>query len=102
MNQTHGIAQSEDLVIAELDDSIAIGAMQVIVRGVTVIVLERGAIRQAELAEQARLDQESQRPVDRGAADPLSGIVKFSHQLIGIEVLVGMEDVVDQNSTTLG
>ena len=90
----------EDLVIAEFDDSVAIGAMQVIVRGVTVIVLERGAIGQAELAEQARLDQYSQCPIDRCAADPLPGIVQLADQLIGIEVLVGVEDVVDQHATT--
>ena len=63
------VAETEDLVVAELDDAIARGAMQVVVRRVAVIVLEGAAIGQPQLAEQPGLDQQPERPVDRRPAD---------------------------------
>ena len=71
------------------------GAMQVIVSGITIIVLERAAIGQPKLAEQSGLDEQSQGPVHGRTADRLTGIMQVADQLVGIEVLVGVEDVIN-------
>src|SRR4051794_4365064 len=93
VGQADGVAQSEDLVIAELDDPVARRAVEVVVSRITIVVLERAAIRQSELAEQPGLDQEPQRAIDRRAADRVPGIVQVADQLVGIKVLVRIEDM---------
>lgn len=57
MRETHTVPKLQNLVIAKLDDPVARRAVQVIVSGIAVVVLERASIGQAELAEQPRLDQ---------------------------------------------
>lgn len=88
VGQAHGVPQPQDLVISELDDPVARRAVQVVVGGVAVIVLEGVAIRQPQLAEQARVHQEPQGPVDGGTTDALAGIVEVPDQLIRVEMLV--------------
>ena len=83
----------QDLVVAELDDPVARGAVQVIVGGVAVIVLERAAVGQPQLAEQSGLDQQPQGAINRRAADAVPGVVEVADQLVGVEVLVGIEDM---------
>ena len=43
MRQAHRVAQFQDLVVAELDDPVARGAVEVIVGRVAIVVLEGGA-----------------------------------------------------------
>ena len=100
--QADRLAELADLVVAELDDRVALGAMQVVVRRVAVVVLVGGPVGQPELAEQARLDQEPKGPVDRRPADPAAGVVQVGDQLVGVEVLVRVEDVADQDPPRLG
>ena len=61
---TDRVAQLEDFVVAELDDPVARRAVQMIVRRIPVVMLERAAIGQPELAEKSRLDQQAQCAVD--------------------------------------
>ena len=100
--QAHCLTEPANLVVAELDDCIAFGALQVIVRRITIIVLVGGPVGQAEFAEQARLDQETQSPVDRRSAHPAAGIVHVGDQLVGVEMLVRVKDVADEDATRLG
>ncbi len=81
---------------------VALGAVQVVVRGVAVVVLVDGPVGQAELAEQAGLDQEPEGPVDRRPAHPAAGGVQVGDQLVGVEMLVRVEDMADQDPPRLG
>jgi hypothetical protein len=99
--EAHRAAQLENLVVAELDDSVARRAVQVIVGRVSVVVLERTSIGQSQLAQEAGLDQQAQRPVNRRATDLVAGIVKIAKQLIGVEVLVGVENMADKDPSGL-
>ena len=81
---------------------VALGAVQVVVRGVAVIVLVDRPVRQPELAEQPRLDQQPQRPVDRRAAHPAARVMQVGDQLVGVEVLVRVEDMADEDPPRLG
>ena len=90
------VAKGQDLIIAKFDDAVAHRAVQMVVRGIAVIVFVSASIRQAKLAQQARLDQQPQRPVNGGAADSLAGVVQVANQLVGVEVLVGIENMADQ------
>ncbi len=76
--------------------------MQVVVRWVAVIMLEGASIGQAELTQQARFDEQSQGPINRGTTDLVSGIVQVPHQFIRIEVLVAIEDMANQHAPGLG
>ena len=75
---------------------------KMVVSGIAVIVLERAAVGQPQLAKQPGLDQQPERPVHRRPADALAGIVQVADQLVGIEVLVRIEDVLDQHPPALG
>ena len=66
------LTASRSLRISSLRNStirVALGAVQVVVRRVAVVVLVGAAVGQPELAQEARLDQEPQGPVDRRPAD---------------------------------
>ena len=102
MGQAHGIAKPQDLVVAELDDPIAGRAVQVVMSGVAIIVFECASVGEPEFAEQTGFDEEPQRPVDSRTADALTGVMQVADQLVGIEVLVGMKDMVDQHAPALG
>jgi hypothetical protein len=102
VGQADGIAKLQDLIVAKLDDPVARGAMQMIVGGITIVVLECAAIGQPELAEQSGLDEQSQGSVHGRATDPFTGIVQVADQLVGIEMLVGVEDVIDEDPSSFG
>ncbi len=51
VREAHGIAQLEDLVVSKLDNPVARSAVQVIMRGVAVVVLVGTAIGQPQLAQ---------------------------------------------------
>ena len=95
-------AEAADLVVAELDHPVALGAVEVVVRGVTEVVLVGGSVGQAKLAEQPGFDQEAQGAVNRGSADLATGEAEVGDEFVGVEVLVVVEDVADQNSAGLG
>ncbi len=102
VSQADGIAKPQDLIVAEFDDPVASGAMQVVVSGISIVVLERTAIRQPELAEQPGLDEQSQGSVDGRAADALTGIMQVTDQFVGVEMLMRVKDVIDEDTPSFG
>jgi hypothetical protein len=101
VQEAHRAAQLENLIVAELDDSIARRAVQVIVSRVPIVVLERTSIRQSQLAQESGFDQQAQGPVHGRAADLVAGIVKIAKELIGVEVLMGVENMTDKDPSGL-
>src|SRR4051794_23542712 len=76
--------------------------MEVVVRRIAVVVLVSGPIRQPEFAEQARLDQELEGPVDGRSAHLATSGPQVSDELVGVEMLVRREDVTNQYAARLG
>ncbi len=99
---TDGFANPANLVVAEFDHLIAFGAMQVVMRGVAVIVFVGASIGEAKLPQQAGFHQQAEGAIDRRAADPTAGAVQVGHEFIGIEVLMGIEDMADKHAPGLG
>jgi len=102
MGHADRVTQLEDLVISKLHDPVAGRAVQMIVSRITIVVLKRAAIGQTQLAKQPGLNQKSQGPVNRRPADVMPGVVEVSHQFIGVEVFMGIEDVTNQHPAGLG
>jgi hypothetical protein len=102
VREAHRVAQLEDLVVAELNDPVARRAMQMIMGRIAIVVLECAAIRQPQLAQKARVNQQAQRSIDRRPADLVAGIVQITEQFVGIKVLVGIEDMANEHPTRLG
>ena len=96
-----GFAKSADLVIAEFDHSVALGAMEVVVRRISVIVFVGGPIGEPELAEQSCFDEEPERAIHGRAANPPACLVKVDNEFVGIEVLVIVKDVAYQYAPRL-
>ena len=96
------ISQLEDFVVAKLDDLVALGAVQMIVRGVAIVVLIGAAVRQAKLPKEARLDKQSKRSINRGPAHLMTGSIEIARELVGIEMLVRIEDVANHHPACLG
>ena len=88
----HGLA-------AELDQLVAYLAVQVIVAGVSVVVLEHAAAAEGHFFQEARFDQFTKSSIDGRPADLPFGdqILKMLHQLVGVEVVVMAEDLLDDN-----
>ena len=96
------LAEPPDLLVAELDDPVALGAVHVVVGRVAEVVLVGRAIGEPKLTEQVRFDQEPEGPIDRRPADLSAGSPEVCHKLIGVEVLVRVEDVTHQDAPWLG
>ncbi len=73
-----------------------------IVRRIAIVVLERAAIRQTQLAQQTRFDEQPQRAIDRGPAHGVAGIVQVAEKLVGVKMLVSIEDMTNKNPPRLG
>src|SRR4051794_2807342 len=91
----HGLPHLADLVVAELDHLVALGAVQVVVRGIAVIVLVGRAVGQPKFPKQTSFDEEAEGPIDGGTADTSAGGVEVGHELVGVEVFVAVEDMTD-------
>ena len=102
MGSADGVADRADLVVAKFDNPIANGAMHVIVSRIAVVMLVGGAIGQAELAKQASLNEQSQGAIDGRPTDRMTRIMHVADQFVGIEVLVGIEDLAHQDAPGLG
>ena len=62
----------------------------------------RGAVGEAKLAQQAGVDEQPERAINRGAADATSRGLEFGGELVGVEVLVRVEDMTNQHAPRLG
>ena len=67
--------------------------------GVAVVVLEHAAAAEGHFSQEARFDQFTQRAIYGWPADmPFRDqILKMVHQLVGVEVVVMAEDLLDDN-----
>ena len=86
----------------ELDHRPALLADEVVVEGVAVVVVEDGSRAEFDPPQQARVHQFRQRAVNGRAADALARRLEFLDELIGVEVRVLGEDVVEQLALLLG
>ena len=100
----HGLANLFHFVAGELDQLVALLAVQMIVLRVTVIVLVDGPVVEHHLAQQAGIDQLGQGAIDRGAAYalPTHLLAQLLEQLIGVEMLVVAENPFDDDPPLLG
>ncbi len=94
----HLVAQFDEVFVLELQQPVALGAMEMIVLGIAVIVLINGTAVEDELAQQPRIDELAERAIDGRSADVplLAAAGKLLHELIGIEMLMPREDLLDQ------
>ena len=102
MSPADGVADLEDLLVAKLDHAIADRAVQMIVVGVSVVVLVSSTVGEPQLAQESGLDQEAERAIDRRPADRVSRVVHVANQLIGVEMLVRIENLPDEYAPGLG
>ena len=91
------------LVAVELDQLVAHLAVQVVVLRVAVVVLVDGPAAERHLPQQAGFDQLVERAVDGRPADLLALVSagEAVDQLVGVEVVVPLEDEVDQRPPLL-
>ena len=99
MRPADGIAQLQDLVVAELDDPVADGTVQMVVRRVAVVVLVRSAVGEAKLTQQAGLDEQPEGSIDRCTADRMPSIMHIADKLVGVEMFVRVKNLANQNAS---
>lgn len=86
----------------ELNHSTALFAQEVVVKGVTVVVVVNDAVAQFDAAEQPSVDQLGQGAVDGGPADPPPRMFEFVDQLLGIEVVMPGKYMLEQLALLFG
>ena len=93
-----GIPQLQQLFALELDELLALAAVQMIVLGITVVVLKNATTIELELAEQSGIDKFVERPVDGGPTDVSfrSLIGESFDERIGVEVIMLTENMIDK------
>lgn len=103
MLASHSLTHGEHLFATELDQLVALGAVQVIVRRVAIIVLVDRAAAERHLPQQARFDQFVERSVNSRPTDRvLAEGFELVDQLVGIEVRMPGEDMIDQHAALRG
>src|SRR5690349_3010437 len=98
-----GVAQGLEFVAREFDELVADLAVEVVVLRIAVVVLVDGPAAERHLAEEPGFDQFVERAVDRGPADFffVYTAAEAIDQLVGVEMVVTLEDVVDEGATLL-
>ena len=95
--------QRGDARAHELHHPAALGAHQVVVAlAVVDVLVEEPVAPQAYLAHQAAVHQQVQVAVDGGAGDLLAALLETAQQLLGVDVAVAAEDLVEQDKALLG
>src|SRR5262245_54370014 len=77
----------------ELDDFSTFFTEQMFVMRIAVVVFIRLASTKLQFPQQSRLDQQRECPVDRRAADAKVLLLHAGQKLIGLEMVVLLEDV---------
>ena len=100
----HGRADPVEVGAVELDEPVAVLAIEVIVAGVSVLVLEDAPCAQRQFADQARLDQFTERAIDRRPAEFPRGQERAEvfEQFVGVEMVVMAEDLLDDQPPLFG
>ena len=94
---------STQLLVLEFEQPVALRAVEMVVLGIAVVVLIDGPAVEDELAEQARIDEFAERAIDGRPADVprVPAGRELLHELVGVEMLVPREDVLDQGQPLL-
>lgn len=97
------VAHGDQFGAGEFQQLIALGAMKMVVLRVAIVVFIDRAAVEREAAEQAGVDEFIQRAIDRRPTDVVrvAGWRQLFHQLIGVEMFMPAEDVIDQRQPLL-
>lgn len=97
------IAKLDELFVLELEQPITLGAVEMIVLRIAVVVFINGAAVEDKFAQESRIDEFRQRAINGRTADMarLPAGRQLLHELIGVEMLVPREDVLDQRQPLL-
>lgn len=93
------ITNSPNLLIPELDDRIALGAMHVVMGRVAEVMLVNGPVGDPEFPKQTAVHKKTQGSVDRRTTDVRVRAVQVRDKLVSVEVLVGTENMTHQNAS---
>ena len=98
-----GVAEDLQFFAAELDELVADLAVEVVVLRIAVVVLVDGSAAERHLSEEAGFDELVERAVNGGAADfvAIFAAAQAIDQLVGIEVVVAGEYVIDEGPALL-
>ena len=104
MLPSHFVPHGNQGIILKFQQSIALGAVKVVVLGIAVIMFINGPAVERKLSQQARIDKFGQGSIDRRPADmPFTTTGgKLFHELIRVKVLMSAEHMVYQRKTLLG
>ena len=89
------VLKAIEIVAHEFRHAATFVAVEVLVLGIAVTMLERTAATKAEFAKKASLDKQRERSINGGAADPHSPIAHALKELVGLEMIVPLENVLD-------
>jgi hypothetical protein len=100
----HAVAQFDEIVALEFEQPMALLAVEMVVLGIAVVVFVNGPAVQFEFPQQTGIHELGQGAIDGRTAYvsrfSLGG--KLRNKLVGIEVLVMAEDILDQDPPLLG
>jgi hypothetical protein len=98
------VAKLLELFVLELEQLVALGAVEMVVLRVAVVVLIDRTAVEDELAEETRIDELAQRAIDGGPAHVpgLAARGELLDKLIRVEMLVPRKYVIDKGQTLLG
>ena len=98
-----GVAEFEEFVALEFVELFALFAVQVVVLGVAVVVFEDGAAVEGELSQQAGFYEFVEGSIDRRPTDSpsVAPLRQLFQELVGVEMFVMAEDVIDQQAAGL-
>src|SRR5262249_53335021 len=88
--------------VLELDHLVALGAVEMLVLRVAVVMLEVSLGPELDTAKQAGVHQLAQRAIDGGPADVQLLALQLVDELIGVEMTVPAEDVTDHVALLTG
>ncbi len=82
--------------VAKFNDLVALLTMQVVVFGITVVVLVNFSVAHIDAPQQPSIDKFVERPIDRRSADLETISLEFVDQLIRVEMVVLAKDETNQ------
>jgi hypothetical protein len=104
MLSSYGLAQPQQLIAGEFEQLVALGALEMIVLRIAVIVFVHGPAAENHFPQQAGFDHFGQRAVNRRPAHFAGsrGAAQVQEQLIGVEMLVPPGNLFDEDAALLG
>ncbi len=103
MLPAHGIAKGLNLVALKFNELATDLAVQVVVLRIAVVVFIDGAAAEVHLSQEARIDQLGECAIDGGPA--YFAVARLfrerGQQLVGVEVIVVAEDLLDDHPARL-